>query len=351
MPEACQTAYRSSTPEIQNKIRRVVEVWKQRNVFEAPIIQAIETRLNEVDQAKGGSGKKTLMGKSIYGSSSGGMPKELETLGPLQNAMTKASIDSRPIFDAAEREYTKLNSPDFVPPTLPLYAANLSSLIKSLAAAEAAVTNSMKTRQALITDLERILEKNKTALESEEESLAEMTSRKTATEAKKRDVEDAIAQQIGSPSNSPEAPDTEAIGGSGKRSSSFLDERPEVEELTPEPEDEHPFSPPPVPDEPAVYEGTTPPLQSPANNPAVAAALSGFGEAPSTSRVRVASAGSLNGSSAKRRKMSHDQDEAVPDLGEMGLDILGQGAAVSDPLADLDADVDELLRQQGGGTV
>ena len=44
--EATATAYKGSTNDIQQKIRRVVEVWRQRNVFEGPILEAVETRVN-----------------------------------------------------------------------------------------------------------------------------------------------------------------------------------------------------------------------------------------------------------------------------------------------------------------
>ncbi len=349
MPEACQTAYRSSTPEIQGKIRRVVEVWKQRSVFEALIITAIDTRLDEIDKAKGSSGRKTLMGKSLYGSSSGGgMPKELKTLGPLQTAITKATIDARPLLDTAEREYDKNNAPEIASPTLPVHAANLTGLIKSLAAAESAVSATIKARYALIADLERIILENKTSLNIEEKSRTVMAERKTATEAKKREVEDDINRALASAEDSSEVPEAGDGDVNGKRTSSFIDGRPEVEELTPEPEDEPTFPPVPFTEEAAIYEGTTA-SQTPPSNPAVAAALSGFSDTASKSRVRVASGGSLNGSSAKRRKMSHGEDEAVPDLGPMGMDSLGQEAAARDVLVDLDADVNELLRQEGGG--
>lgn len=355
MPEAAQTAYRSSTPEIQNKIRRVIEVWKARNVFEAPIIAAIETRLNEIDKAKGSSGKKTLMGNSLFHSGSA-MPKELETLGPLQTAVTKAALDARPTLDTAEREYSRINDPEVSQPSPPVHAARLSSLIKSLAAAESSVSASIKTRQSLIADLERILQTNKGVLAKDEESLVEMTSRKTATEAKKREVEDAIMRGLTSADNSPETPEVEASTRNGKtngkRSSSFVDERPEVEELTPEPEDRPPLIASNPGDGFAVFE-EPPTAQSHPSNPAVAAALSGFSDTGSTSRVRVASGGSLNGSSTKRRKMSHGEDDAVPDLGNMGMEDLGreEDAKSGDLLADLDADVNELLRQEGGGTL
>lgn len=32
--------------DIQGKLRRVIEVWRQRNVFEGPILDAVEARVN-----------------------------------------------------------------------------------------------------------------------------------------------------------------------------------------------------------------------------------------------------------------------------------------------------------------
>jgi regulator of Ty1 transposition protein 103 len=323
--EAMQTAYRSSTPEIQAKIRRVLNVWQTRTVFDAPIVEAVEARLNEIDKSKGTSGgKKTLMGKSLFGGSGeGSVPPELEPLVPLQTAVTKAIIDARPAVDASQKEYTSLNDPEAVQPTPPVYAARLSGLIKQLSNAETALSASIKARQSLIKDLERILEVNKSALEKDEQTFMDLGSRKTSTEAKKRDVEDAIMRGLTAQQDSPNLDEPDYTG-----------DRPEVEELTPEPEDA------------TTGDGGYQP-----SNPAVAAALSGFGDGGfPTGRLRQASGGSLNGGGAKRRKMSHGEDHAVPDLGEMGMENLGrEGQTVASALGDLDADVDELLEQAKQG--
>lgn len=349
-------------------------------MFETPILEAIDTRLEEVDKSKGSSGKKTLMGKSLFdsSSSSNGMPKELETLGPLQMAVTKEIISSRPAIDTAQVEYTKLNDPSTVLPSPPVHAARLSSLLKSLAAAESSVNASIKARKALVTEMERILDVNRSLLRKDEETVQTLEERKAETETKKREVEDAIIRGL----SSAEAAGENISGGPGGggmgtfspglENNNNLSERPEIEELTPERElpDDDDFS---------FYQPETQML-SPApgsdrpSNPAVAAALAGFsggGEynpltgslggstspLPTASRVRPASGGhGMNGLSAKRRKMSHGEDEQVPDLGEMGMEGFGlplhqqQGVAVGgeDLLRNLDEDVDELLRQEGG---
>lgn len=385
MAEAIQTAYRSSPPEIQSKIRRVVEVWRLRNVFEIPILEAIEARTNEIDKSKGSSAKKTLMGQSLFNStSSTGMPKELESLAPLQIAVTKETISARPAIDTAQSEFVKLNDPSAALPSPPVHAARLSSLIKSLAAAESSVSASIKARKALVADLERILEINKGALAKDEETYLELTSRKTSTDAKKREVEDGIIRGL----SSVEGPIETAVPGVGVIGDEILSpgldnvasadngfSRPEIEEFTPERDlgDDHGFVgynpseplPPPTqtqtPDNPAVaaalagFVSPPPATDYSPTQPRISPGISGYGS--NVSRVRSFSgSGGLNGLSAKRRKLSHGEDEMVPDLGEMGMEGLGQESAFAagdsshgDFLSNLDADVDELLRQEGGG--
>lgn len=307
--DAVQTAYRSSTADIQNKIRRVVEVWRNRSVFETPIQEAIENRLEELDKAKGTT-KKTLMGSSLYNNSSGtGMPKELEQLGPLQVSVTKATIDARPMIDNANAEYQKLNDPEVALPTPPVHAARLSALMKSLANAESAVAESVKARKALIEGLEKIIETNRIALAKDEETYLVLLSRKTSTEAKKREVEDGIMRGL-SAENSPAnggglIPDAD-IGGP---------ERPDFEAFTPE--GTTPVGSPKL---------DSPDMQGQVNSVEVQNLLAGM--SGGTSRIRVASSQGLNGLSTKRRKMSHEDDPIVPDLG------------------DLDQDVEELMRQE-----
>jgi regulator of Ty1 transposition protein 103 len=43
--EATAIAYKGATNEIQQKLKRVVEVWRQRQIFEMPIQDAIEARI------------------------------------------------------------------------------------------------------------------------------------------------------------------------------------------------------------------------------------------------------------------------------------------------------------------
>lgn len=44
--EATTVAYKGAANDIQQKLRRVLEVWRHRNVFEGPILDAVEARVN-----------------------------------------------------------------------------------------------------------------------------------------------------------------------------------------------------------------------------------------------------------------------------------------------------------------
>ena len=44
--EATAVAYKGAPAEIQAKLRRVIDVWKDRSIFEGPIQAAVESRLD-----------------------------------------------------------------------------------------------------------------------------------------------------------------------------------------------------------------------------------------------------------------------------------------------------------------
>lgn len=352
MPEAAQTAYRSSTTEIQQKIRRLVEVWRARNVFESPIQDAIEARLDEIDKTRP-AGKKPLMGGSLFGSSSGGagLPKELESLSPLQLAVSKANLSTTSTVNTANAEYDKLNNPDAQLPAPPLHAARLSALLKTLASAESSVTESIKTRKALISELEKILETNRTFLIKDETTLSDLQSRKSAMETKRRDVEDNIRRSAAANAESDIYNNNNL--NNRERSESFAPnapfeqdmemDRPEYEALTPPPfealtppigspqPEQHAFEPPTADRNPDVQNLLASMSSSgiparPAQGGMMGMGMNGFGGSGS------------NATSSKKRKVGHAHHG--------GEDMLPLGFGVE---VDLDEDVAEMIRQESGG--
>ncbi|KAL4869105.1 hypothetical protein BDV12DRAFT_168601 [Aspergillus spectabilis] len=323
--EAVATAYKGSSNDIQQKIRRVVEVWRQRSIFELPIQDAVEARVDDIDKSRS-TGKKPLLGGSLFSSSSGSTPSELQPLVPLQVALSKAAVTSSTSSTAANAEYDKLNDPSVPLPTPPVHAARLSQLLKSLANAESSVSEVIKSRRALIDGLEKLLETNRSALSKEETLQLQWQDKKAETEAKKRDVEDAIMRGL-SAENTP-AVDLGNFGASGESVS-----RPEIEALTPPPvEAITPVgSPKQEQQEPApraengahTIAGFSLGFDYPAD-----ASISGLHQ-PSTTAFGDLPQDSMNGLHTKKRKVAHEEEDYAKFAG-----------------GDLDADVAELLNQE-----
>ncbi|KAL4919915.1 RNA polymerase II-binding domain-containing protein [Aspergillus aurantiobrunneus] len=324
--EAVATAYKGASNDIQQKIRRVVEVWRQRSIFELPIQEAVEARVDEIDKSRS-TGKKPLLGGSLFSGPSGSTPSELQPLVPLQVSLSKAAVASGTSGTAANAEYDKMNDPNVPLPTPPVHAARLSQLLKTLVNAESSVSEVIKSRLALIDGLEKLLEANRTALSKEEALALQLQDKKAETEAKKRDVEDAIMRGL-SAENTPAA-DPGVIGASSEAVP-----RPEVEALTPPPVEAitpvgSPKQEPHNPTTSAGNDAQTIAGFSLGPDHAVDATIPGLSGLGSTTAFGEVPQESMNGFHAKKRKVAHDEEDYAKFAG-----------------GDLDADVAELLKQE-----
>ncbi|KAI4143739.1 MAG: hypothetical protein LQ341_002828 [Variospora aurantia] len=345
--EATATAYKGATNDVQDKIRRTVEVWSQRRIFDKPIQEAVEARITELDKSRSGK-KGGLLGGSLFSSGPGSAaPAELQPLVPLQLALSKATATSTPATSTASTEFEKLTDPEKPAPTPPVYAARLSALLKSLSRVESAVAESIKTRQDLLEGLDQLLATNRAALEDEKTQLSQLQERREAMEKRKREVEDAIMRGVSTAETPSPATDGEAISYvNGRSTSSVEPERPKMEELTPPPTET--LTPT---DTPGV--GNKEPMQDPQplHHPTTTAFPSQQQHSPShpTSTNPLPSflpqdprhaahfsSNSGSGAPAKKRKLD--------------VEFEGFGAG-EDAMDGLDEDVAELLRAESGGAV
>lgn len=225
----------------------MVEVWRQRAIFEIPIQDAVEGRIDgmstscqwwfgiadrvvEIDRSRS-TGKKPMLGGSLFSNSSGSTPSELQPLVPLQVALSKATMTSGTSASTANLEHEKMNDPNMPQPTPPVHAARLSQLLKTLANAESSVSEVIKSRHALIDGLEKLLETNRSALSKEQSLATQLSERRTETETKKRNVEDSIMKGLSSENIPAASPSDNVTPENGPIA------RPEVEALTPPPPD------------------------------------------------------------------------------------------------------------------
>lgn len=297
----------------------------------------------ELDKTRSSS-KKPLLGGSLFSSSSGpSAPSEIEPLVSLQIAVSRAAATTLSAVPTADSEYDKLTDPSKPTPTPPVHAARLSALLKNLANAEGAVSESIKARRGLIAGLENIIETNRAALAGEEAQRETLVTRKNVIEAKKREVEDGIMRGLSAPSTP-----IVAHGGSisDQRTNGVMSptdnttvepERPDVEELTPPPPESRTpagslvtatLSAPPT-----HVQSTLSPHHAPIAPPTAGADLLSSLSMPPV-RHYPGTPGSAGGGMAKKRKV----DDDYPDFG-----------TGEDAMADLDDDVAELLRAESGG--
>ncbi|KAL1296625.1 hypothetical protein AAFC00_000113 [Neodothiora populina] len=237
--DAAATAYKGSTQEVQLKIRRVVEVWRQRGIFETAIQDAVEKRIDDIDKSRSSARPAgARLGGSLFGSTSS-VPSELQPLVQPQNNIARAESAMRPLLSTASTEYTKMTDPAFPVPTPPVHAARLSTLLKNLASAEGAVNDSIKARQELITALEKLLDDNTTKLAEDQNTATELSTRRCTTESKKKEVEDGIMRGLSAGTFNAPLPG-QSNGSEGNNSA---DTSPEMEAFTPPPPDVETFAP------------------------------------------------------------------------------------------------------------
>ncbi|KAM0327725.1 hypothetical protein ACHAQA_006020 [Verticillium albo-atrum] len=171
--------------------------------------------------------------KSSFGPSAASVPADLAALVVPSQNLEKTSLPTKTSLGTADQDWEKLHDPSAPTPSAPVYAARLNGLLRSLASAEGAVADSVKARRTLISELEKLLSTNRAALAEEEQQLTTLTSRKTETENKRQEVENAIMRTLPSQESSgtPRDGPTQSPGPEP--------ERPEVEELTPPPPESH----------------------------------------------------------------------------------------------------------------
>ncbi|KAI0445408.1 RNA polymerase II-binding domain-containing protein [Xylaria telfairii] len=317
--EAVASAYKGAPHDVQQRIRRVVDVWRERGVFEGPIQQAVETRIHDIDKARGSS--KAGLGGSIFGSASS-LPAELTPLVTPQQNVSKVLLGAKPVVKSAKTDYDSLMAPGSTVPSAPVYAARLSGLLKTLAQAEGAVEQCVKARRELVNELQKLLDTNRNALIADENELEEVMQKKNKVEDKKTAVEGAI--MAGLPNDEPYPT------GSGQDDHQPAEEpdRPEVEALTPPSNDEEDEEFEPEPNNPAPEwspefppEDNTPPIHSSLPTITTRQTPPAAADSPYKSVATTA-----NGT--KKRRLDDTSD--FPDLGgDIGID----------------ADVAEMLRK------
>ncbi|KAK4148215.1 RNA polymerase II-binding domain-containing protein [Dichotomopilus funicola] len=223
--DATSVAYKGASVDVQGKLRRVVDVWRERNIFGKEVLEDLNNRLAEIDKSRP-TANVAGFGGHAFTSTGPSIPSELATLVAPQQAISKATQSTKSSLNSANTDYDKLIDSTTTDTPLPVQAARLSGLLKTLANAEGAVTQCIRARKDLLKELEKIVTTTREALDADEKQMMTLSGRRTEVEQKRQAVETAI---IGGLST------TEEISPQGHNSASPVPEpdRPQVEALTP----------------------------------------------------------------------------------------------------------------------
>lgn len=236
--ESLEVSYKGASVEVQQKLKRVADVWRHRSTFGRATVQELEEKIKTLDaervEKSGGVGGK--LGGSLFGGS-GSVPAELDGVAKNQVMVSKAEAGLKSKVDKVGEEYARMTDPSTPTPTAPMHAAQLNKLMKTLAEAQGAVEASINARRELLEGLERLVESNKAKLEADEVTLRETGEKWESINVKRKEVEDAIMHGTTSTPTTPAA--------NGQAHDGVEMQAPEAEGFTPPPPDVEEFTPPP----------------------------------------------------------------------------------------------------------
>ncbi|BFZ53527.1 hypothetical protein PYCC9005_000552 [Savitreella phatthalungensis] len=162
MAHAVQHVMRHVTADVQGKIRRVVDVWRQRNVFSVDVLQAIDNAVQASSSSRTGS-RAASKGSGTQGLT---VPSELralaesyKTLSELMSSMSLASGTTEILLSTAE-EGVGDSSPQDTLTKLDQVDASLSNVRKI-------VEEAIATRTKVIDHLQTLIQTNYAAEEAQ----------------------------------------------------------------------------------------------------------------------------------------------------------------------------------------
>lgn len=192
MPSALEEAVPTMTPELQAKVRRVVDVWRQRSIFEPDTLKAIEARVRTTGKGSSATSSGTNGGTS--GTSSGEstqqeLSKELYVLRDKYMACQgSATTSSRLAALAVNVKY-----PAVFEKKADASQNELQDLREVLKKASMALAATIELRKATIGELQYILDVQKALLVSEEKMASDVQQKLDSVAASDSDEEAKLA--------------------------------------------------------------------------------------------------------------------------------------------------------------
>ncbi|KAK9448132.1 RNA polymerase II-binding domain-containing protein [Limtongia smithiae] len=195
--DALDNAYRQCTTEVQVKIKRVVEVWRTRDILPPTVLADIDSRLDDADKKKPrqantatGSSNSTGAGTRRLGFGLG-LPPELSKLATANTAITTRATAYTAALKSATSSYDATFDADALPAP-PEYAAQIGKLLEELTTATTAANELASARREYINQLEALVKVHTAALEASQTEMAELEKKHDYAQRMLTDVQEML---------------------------------------------------------------------------------------------------------------------------------------------------------------
>lgn len=200
VPDTIAFAYRQSSPEIKAKIKRVVDVWKQRNIFSEDLVNKLYDSFSETSTRKPGSGISSLNFGQGLTNQKIDLPPFLSKLSTMYNIMTSSITLSESSLKTANRDYESIVNSDTLPPPKE-YAQKLAQLDPRLTTAQINLTKRITSRRDLIEQLKSLANSSEELLHEDEMALKDLETKKENVSNLREEL-DGMLVDLGDPKTS-----------------------------------------------------------------------------------------------------------------------------------------------------
>lgn len=238
VPEAMGFTFRqTSNADTKSRIKRVADVWRQRNIFSEDVLNKVEQAFTEPKRLGGSLKFGAAAGSSSrFGqlSSTSATPAELPAFLSKLLTMHKSLTASIAVSDLSSKtvlaDYTALVESDSLPAPKE-YSKKLSNLEPRLISAHANLSKQISARRDLIDQLKSLAESSESLLKEDEDKLKDLEQK----QLKVKDLRNDLSEMLGYEEETKESehstegsttppfePPISKHGGSTSKSSTFL---------------------------------------------------------------------------------------------------------------------------------
>lgn len=200
LPSAIESTYRSVPSDVKARIKRVVDVWKQRQIFSPQVLQDIESRISKnSDSAKINDNVSGNSSLGLFGAMSGGgsssTPQELSTLISTFQNTQKGHENAFNAGKKSIKDYDDLLQADNLPAP-PIYAKRLADLLTAIQQSSFALKTQIKTRQDYERALKKLLQESETQSKEENDLLNAVAAKEQEAAEVKQEVESMLVSDL-----------------------------------------------------------------------------------------------------------------------------------------------------------